>query len=188
MRLEKASHKAIKYACLNFHYASRVPSGANVGYSVFNNENKFCGVVVYGYPASPNILPQFNLNNGQFLELRRVALNGMQSFTSKVVSISLRLLRKDVPNCKVVVSYADKGQNHLGIIYQATNFYFIEESKSSGYEYFINGKWVHSRHGKSKIKRKLAGKRKYIYPLSKELIPLCKELSKPYPKKNAQEV
>ena len=30
------------------------------------------------------------------------------------------------------------------------------------------------------------GKRKYIYPLDKTLIPLCKSLSKPYPKKEQQ--
>jgi hypothetical protein len=31
------------------------------------------------------------------------------------------------------------------------------------------------------------GKRKYIYPLDKSLVPLCQSLAKPYPK-NASEV
>jgi len=35
--------------------------------------------------------------------------------------------------------------------------------------------------------RNRSGKRKYLYPLDKTLLPLCKSLSKPYPKK-AQEV
>ena len=34
MRLEKASYKAIKYACLNFHYAKSIPVNT-FGYSVF---------------------------------------------------------------------------------------------------------------------------------------------------------
>jgi hypothetical protein len=188
MRLEIASNKAVKYACMNFHYAKRIPSGANISYSVFNNNYEFCGVIIFGYPATPNILPQFNLKNGQVLELRRVALNSKHGLTSKVLAIAIRLVKKSCPLLKVLVSYSDKGQNHFGTIYQATNWYFIDESKSSGIEYLINGKWVHSRHGKGNVKRILPGKRKYIYPLDKSLIPLCKSLAKPYPKKelNAQ--
>jgi hypothetical protein len=183
MRLEIASQKAVKYACMNFHYAKRIPSGANISYSVFNDNSEFCGVIIFGYPATPNILPSFNLKNGQVLELRRVALNSKHGLTSKVLGIAMRLVKKSCPLLKVLVSYSDKGQNHFGTIYQATNWYFIDESKSSGIEYLINGKWVHSRHGKGNVKRILPGKRKYIYPIDKTLVPLCISLSKPYPKK-----
>ena len=186
MRLEKASYKAIKYACLNFHYAKRVPAGLNVAYSVFNDNDEFCGVVVYGYPASPNIVPEFDLSNGKVLELRRVALNSKHGITSQALGISMKLLKKDCPSLKLLVSYSDKGQNHYGTIYQATNWYFISESNSSGKEFFVNGKWVHSRHGKGQIQRQLPGKRKYIYPIDKGLVTLCKSLSKPYPKKEQQ--
>ena len=182
MRLEKASNKAIKYACMNFHYAKRIPASINVSYAVFNNKNEFCGVIMYGYPATPSINKQYNLKHGELLELRRVALNSKQNITSQALGISMRLIKKDCPTVKMLVSYSDKAQNHYGTIYQATNWFFLEESNSSGYEYYVNGKWMHSRHGKGDIKRKLAGKRKYIYPLDKTLIPLYKSLSKPYPK------
>ena len=36
MRLEKASFNAVKYACMNFHYAKRVPV-TRMSYSVFND-------------------------------------------------------------------------------------------------------------------------------------------------------
>ena len=188
MRLQKASQKAISYACLNYHYSKRIPMGKNVAYSVFNDKNEFCGVVVYGYPASPNLVSQFNLKNGQLLELRRVALNSKQNITSQVLGISMRLIKKDCPSVKMLVSYSDKAQNHYGTIYQATNWIFLEESESSGYEYLINNKWVHSRHGKGDIKRKLAGKRKYIYPLTKELRKVYQSMGKPYPKKLSEGV
>lgn len=183
MRLEIASYTAVKYACLNYHYSKRVPTGANVSFSVFNDKEEFCGVVVYGYPATPNIVPEFQLKNGNVLELRRVALNSKHGITSKVLGISMKILKKQCPSVKLLVSYSDKGQNHYGTIYQATNWYFISESKSSGVEFLVNGKWVHSRHGKGSTKRLLPGKRKYIYPLDKKLIPLCNSLSKEYPKK-----
>jgi hypothetical protein len=183
MRLEIASYKAIKYACLNYHYSKRVPTGLNISYSVFNDLEEFCGVIVYGYPATPSIGKQLNLRNGEILELRRVALNSKQKITSKALSISMRLIKKNCPSVKMLISYSDKGQNHYGTIYQATNWIYLEESESSGIEYFCNGKWVHSRHGKSNIKRKLSGKRKYVYPIDKKLIEEYKNKGKKYPKK-----
>lgn len=185
MRLEKASLKAIRYACMNFHYAKRVPSGGYIAYSVFNENNEWCGIIMYGYPATPNIAPELKLKNGQILELRRIALNSKQGVTSKALSISLRLIKKHCPLVQNIISYSDKGQDHYGTIYQATNWFYLGESNSSGIEFFINGKWVHSRHGKGEIKRKLPGKRKYLYPLTKQQIIICRLLSKPYPKKQA---
>ena len=188
MRLERAANKAIKYACMNYHYAKRIPASSNVSYAVFNDDNEFCGVIMYGYPASASLTTQFKLKHGELLELRRVALNSKQKITSQALGISMRLIKRDCPTVKMLISYSDKGQNHYGTIYQATNWIFIEESESSGYEYYVNGKWMHSRHAKGEIKRKLPGKRKYVYPLVKELIKELNLLKKPYPKKLSGEV
>ena len=59
MRLEKASYKAIKYACLKFHYAKSIPAAA-FGYSVFNKNNEWCGVICYGLGATNNLGKSFN--------------------------------------------------------------------------------------------------------------------------------
>jgi hypothetical protein len=212
MRLEKASNKAIKYACLNFHYAKSIPVNT-FGYSVFNKENEWCGVVLYGTGANNNLATQYNLNQGNVIELVRMALNGKQESTSKALSISLRLIKKDLPLVKLIVSYADKDQNHQGVIYQATNWFFVGFSmlNSKDSSWIINGKrfhgriisdWIKSKGGLNGLTRKdflkkyydsnaeefiTKGKIKYIYPIDKNLIALCKSLSKPYPK-NAQEV
>ena len=190
MRLEKASYKAVKYACLKFHYAKTVPV-TNISYSVFNNKNEWCGVICYGLGANFALGRAYGVVSGQFLELTRMALNGKQESTSKAMAISIKLLKKHKPLVKVLISYADKGQKHLGIIYQATNWMFVDESKSSGWEVFYENKWWHNRsiiarmnkeEIKNIIKRKKSGKYKYIYPLTKELRERCLELKKPYPK------
>lgn len=189
MILKKASTKAIRYACMNFHYAKAIPV-TSLAYSVFNKKNEWCGVITYGFGASANMGKPFGLKHGEYLELTRMALNGKQESTSKAMAVSLKLIKKDAPLVKLVISYADKGQNHIGIIYQATNWYFINESDSSGYEVFYKGKWVHDRVPnelpKSQRdllkKRKKSGKRKYIYPLKKEMLYLCNSLKKDYPK------
>ena len=189
MRLEKASYKAVKYACLKFHYAKTVPV-TNISYSVFNNNNEWCGVICYGLGANYRLGSTYGVVSGQFLELTRMALNGKQESTSKAMAISIKLLKKHKPLVKVLISYADKGQDHLGIIYQATNWIFVEQTDSSGIEVFYKGKWRHSRIlgsvSKNEInkiqKRKKSGKYKYIYTLTKELRTRCLELKKPYPK------
>lgn len=190
MRLEIASYKAIKYACMNFHYAKAVPVNT-VGFSVFNDKNEWCGVALFGTGASPQIGKQYNLAQGQVIEFVRMALNGKQKDSvSKIMSISLRLLYKKNPLVKLIVSYADQEQGHLGIIYQASNWYYLGEVKSPP---IIEGKHNKSMGGSIGAARKLLKrepkvyfpkpKHKYIYPLDKSLIPLCKSLSKPYPKK-----
>ena len=190
MRLEKASYKAIKYACRKFHYAKTVPV-TNISYSVFNNKKEWCGVICYGLGANYLLGKTYGVVSGQFLELTRMALNGKQESTSKAMAISIKLLKKHKPLVKILISYADKGQKHLGIIYQATNWYFVNETLSSGWEVFYENKWWHDRsimdrmtlkEKKNVIKRKKSGKYKYIYPLTKELKDRCLELKKPYPK------
>jgi len=202
MKLVKASYKAIKYACLNFHYAKTVPRNG-IGYSVFNDKNEWCGVIVYGYGANHHIGNQYNLKQGEVVELTRVALNGKQETTSKALAMSLKLIKKDIPLCKLVVSYADLDQNHIGTIYQATNWYFVgisNENKNSGF--LINGKKVHRRTVVGKCKRRgfpttienikkiyktddveayiTKGKVKYLYPLCNDTRQLCEKLKQDY--------
>ena len=202
MRLEIASHKAIKYACMNFHYAKSIPVNT-FGYSVFNDKGEWCGVILYGLGATPNIGSQYNLKQGQIVELVRMALNGKQKSTSQAMSISLKLLIKKLPLCKMVVSYADIDQNHTGTIYQATNWFYVGDcNQNTRTGFIINGKKVHNKSlhslGKSQslvgaqsidknaVEFISKGKRKYIYPIDKSLLPLCKSLSKPYPKQASE--
>ena len=192
MRLEKASAKAIKYACLKFHYSKVCPAHA-FGYSLFNNKEEWCGVILFGGGAGAFMGSPFGLRFGQYLELNRMALNGKQESTSKAMSIAMKLVKKHNPTAKLLISYADKGQDHYGTIYQATNWYFVDETKSSGEEVFYKGKWSHNRTPSSKLskeeyrklpKRKKSGKYKYIYPLDNSMKPMCLKMKKPYPKKD----
>lgn len=195
MRLEIASNKAIKYACMNFHYAKAVPN-VGLAYNVFNNLNEWCGVICYGIGATNNIAEPYNLKQGEVIELVRMALNGKQESTTKAMSISLRLLKKNAPNVKLIVSYADSEQNHFGTIYQATNWFYTGYSTDTNL--IVNGERKHRRTLGSKYGTcsavelrkkgfnvevlKTKPKWKYIYPLDKTLLPFCRSLSKPYPK------
>ena len=198
MRLEKASGQAIRFACRYYHYSKSTPQ-IRLGYSIFNDDNEWCGVVLFSNGANPSIAREFDLVQGQVIELVRMALNGKQSFTSQVLAAALREIKKDAPAVKIIVSYADRNQEHIGTIYQATNFLYIGEYANER-GIMMNGKLTHRRsinkkYGKSGIdwiKQNIdpdaeviigKSKIKYVYPLDKRLAKKLKGMSKPYPKK-----
>ena len=207
MRLTRATPKAIDYACKHFHYAKAVPVNT-VGYNVYNGADEWCGVILYGTGANRNLGTEYGLPQGGVLELVRVALNGKQEQTSMAVAMSIKQLKKDVPHCRLVVSYADCDQQHLGTIYQATNWIYVGLRDKGDYSFIIKGKKTHrktvhshmvvidgiKRHCPETIEavRKFIdaratiavteGKRKYLMPLDKKMRKQIVPLAKPYPK------
>lgn len=208
MRITRANTAAIKYACLHFHYAKRVPVNT-IGYNIYNNQDEWCGVVLFGTGANIHIGCEYELPQGGVLELVRVALNGKQECTSQAVAMSLKQLHKDCPLVQLIVSYADCDQNHLGTIYQATNWIYTGTNNIGDTGGFIiHGKLVHKRsiYGKWVIdngKRRMihqsledvrrfidpnaqdfrtAGKRKYLMPMNKQMRKKILPLAQPYPK------
>lgn len=211
MRISKATPKAVRYACMNFHYAKAVPS-ARFAYSVFNDKGEWCGVIIYGSGANNSIGKPFGLFQGEILELVRVALNGKQETTSQAVAMTLRKLHQDEPQIKMIVSYADLDQDHAGTIYQATNWLYLgimmQDSQDSSW--VVNGKryhgrvisdWVRSHGGLHGLTREqfihkyydenaypyiTKGKHKYIMVFDKKMRKKLLREVKPYPKKKEE--
>ena len=140
MTITNATKKATRYACMNFHYAKAIPIGG-ISYNIFNQNKEWCGVIIYSYGANPRIGMPYGLKQGEICELTRVALNGKQESTSQAVALSLKQLKKDAPLIRLVVSYADCDQNHIGTIYQATNWIYEGEKV----ENTIGGFLIHER-------------------------------------------
>lgn len=208
MKITLANSKAVSYACTHFHYAKAVPVNT-IGYNVYNNAGEWCGVVLFGTGATPNIGKPYNLPMGGVLELVRVALNGKQEATSQAVAMALKQLHKDAPLCRLVVSYADCDQHHLGTIYQATNWVYVgTHNKGQRGAFMVHGKKMHPKSvyahyvtidGKRQhcpqtleaVRKYLdpnatefitEGKRLYLMPMDKAMRRQILPLSKPYPK------
>ncbi len=201
MRLELASYKAVKYACLTFHYAKAVPLSL-CAFSVFNSAGEWCGCIVYSTGSNRHLGTKFGLRQGEVCELVRMALNGKQESTSKALSISLKLLKKFNPLLKLVVSYADCDQDHIGTIYQATNWIFEDKVQLNGgtAKWKVFGKVTHARTIGNRgwicnlawLRKNIdpkteavytTGKLKYLFPLTGAIKEKCLAVSKPYPKK-----
>lgn len=161
-----------------YHYSHKLPLFC-FAYNVYNDKNEWCGVICYGRGANPNIAKAYGLNQGEVLELVRVALNGKQETTSKAVAVSLKLVKKDCPTVKLIVSYADEAQGHKGIIYKASNWIYVGDTYSYSVIDPSTGKLEHARSMNLKYKgikhepfKRVTTdkpKHKYIYILDKRL-------------------
>jgi hypothetical protein len=106
---------------LEIHYAKRMPPISHC-FGLQRNGH-LLGIVTYGKPASRTLCdgvcgPEWSTN---VIELNRLCLlDNQPNDASRLVGASLKLL----PRPSVVVSYADTGHDHIGIIYQATNFLY----------------------------------------------------------------
>ena len=178
----------IKDWILRKHYAKRMPS-ISYCFELLNENNLTVGVCSFGKPASPSLCIGVcgEQNNKYVYELNRLITNDdlPKNATSFFVSKCLKMLPP-----LIIVSYADIGQNHIGFIYQATNFLFTGTTKERTDIGFENS--THSRHYDKNLdykanRKKRTSKNRYIYftGSKKQNKKWLKELNykiQPYPK------
>ncbi len=194
LKIGWATHEAAKYACENWHYSKCIPKNKLFKIGVWE-DNIFVGVVLFGYGATQHLGKPYNLTMQQCCELVRIALKKHINPVSKMLSISLKFLKKHNPGIKLVVSFADSTQGHHGGIYQATNWLYTGKTASAVFYRDPTGKlWHPRRASKNKIlgkrlvtkewKEELQGsKYRYIFPLCEETKKTILHLAKPYPKR-----
>lgn len=194
LRLDWCDHKAAKYSVEHWHYSRTMPTGKTTQIGVWEG-GRFIGAVIFGSGASSSLGTAYGLGVFEVCELVRVALTNHSAPVSRIVSIAIRMMRKNNPGIRLIVSFADPAHGHIGGIYQAGGWVFCGVSSPST-QYEINGKLVHSRKftssawwGKGAQKPanarpvRMPGKYRYLYPLDDEMRQRIAPLAKPYPKR-----
>tara|TARA_Y100001963_G_scaffold68467_1_gene95390 strand:+ start:1778 stop:2479 length:702 start_codon:yes stop_codon:yes gene_type:complete len=194
LKLDWVAIRAAKYACARWHYSETIPVGKKACIGVWEND-VFIGVIIYAHGVTPKLGNPYGLQQHQCIELSRVALKEHIAPVSRIVSISIKLIKRRFKNIKMLISFADPSEGHHGGIYQAMNWFYIGDT-TPGIEYEINGKRVHNRQyrgtvfgqPKSKlpshaIKKKTLGKHRYVLPLHNDMKPLLEKLRLKYPKR-----
>lgn len=169
------SHKAATFACENWHYSKKMTAGKVSCLGVWES-GRFIGSIVFGQSAAPQRGDPYGLKPTEVAELLRVALKNHVNEVTKIIAISIKMIKKKCPKLKLLVSYADPEQGHKGVIYKAGNWIFNGYSQS---KWTVKG--IHNRafDGSLVKARKRFGnnvkidrhkpKIKFIYPLTKEL-------------------
>ena len=203
-RLDWCSHEAAKHAVMRWHYSRAMPAAKLVRIGVWEGE-RFAGAILYGSGANRHIARPYGLKSTEVCELVRVALApGRKHPTSKCLAISLRMVKRQSPGLKLIVSYADTKEGHLGTIYQATNWIYLGGStqpylKIKGqivhprtvYEWYGKGgqkiEWLRANVDPNAERVAMKPKLKYVYSFDKALRAELTKQAKPYPKNDLQE-
>ena len=127
------------------HYSGKVVPNSTLHFGCFLDGNLH-GVMQYG--PSINKKGTINLveNTGwnEFIELNRMAFDDFlpKYSESRCIAISIRLIKKNAPQIKWIISFADGTQCGDGTIYRASGFKLVGVSKNAGI-CKLNGEVVH---------------------------------------------
>lgn len=122
--VKSVSPKAIRPIIAKYHYSKTFPDSTLFCFAGYLN-HKIAGVITFGMGAGKSqytaLIP--DIKQGEYCELTRLwSPDGMPKNTeSKLISLAIKMLP---PKIKLIVSFADPSRNHIGTIYQATNFYY----------------------------------------------------------------
>lgn len=126
------------------HYSGKVVPNSQLHFGAFL-DNQLHGVMSFG--PSLNKKGTINLVRGtgwnEFIELNRMAFDDYlpKNSESRCISIALKLIRKNAPHIKWVISFADGCQCGDGTIYRASGFKLIGIKKNTSM-------WINSQTNK----------------------------------------
>lgn len=122
---------------------------------ILGNSDKLIGCIIYGYPVGRSAVKSVidGLEKDECLELTRLFIHDGygSNIESYVMGQSFKWLKQNAPNIKMLLSYADPEQLHLGKIYQATNWLYQDcrdIQLMPNYSVSLSDnphKWIHSR-------------------------------------------
>lgn len=107
------------------HYSGKVVPNSTLHFGCFL-DGKLHGVMSYGSPILKSKVIGLVENTGwnEFLELNRMAFdNYLPKYSeSRCIAISIRMIKKNAPHIKWILSYSDGCQCGDGTIYRASGF------------------------------------------------------------------
>ena len=203
LRLAWCNHKAARWACERWHYSGTMPAGKRAEIGVWEDE-KFIGAIILTSGSGSSADGQrFGLaKHFEMAELQRVALTNHATQVSRLLSIAIKIFRKQSPGIKLIISFADTRQGHHGGIYQANGWIYTGLSSPGLEWHHPDGRIFHDRvispsgwvshYGKIKKnpapfdllkKVKTPGKHIYLLPLDPAVRLRIEARAKPYPKR-----
>jgi len=203
LRIDWATHAAAKYACENWHYSGCLPMPPLVKIGVWESE-KYIGCVLFGRGASPKLGAAYGLKQTECVELVRIAMTNHDAPVSRIVRLAVLFLKKNSPELRLIVSFADPNAGHHGGVYQAGNWIYCGQSAKKFDYVGPDGKTYLSRQvsesgvvrqfGKvTKVYKRsqckavpVPGKHRYLMPLDADMRARIMPLAKPYPKRAKQ--
>lgn len=141
------------------HYSKSFVQNSKLHFGCFLDE-KLHGVLSYGNPQDKNKVIHLVENTGwsEMLELNRMAFNDYlpKYSESRCIAISIKLIKKNAPHIKWILSYSNACVCGDGTIYRASGFFLTNVLKNQSLRE-INGKLVAKNYTNKKYYDKSKG-------------------------------
>ena len=129
------------------HYSGKVVNNSFLHFGAFLDK-KLHGVMSFGHSLDKVKTQKLVKNTGwnEFCELNRMAFDDYlpRNSESYCIGKALRLLKKNAPHLKWVISFADGCSCGDGTIYRASNFILTQIKKNNAIYVNDNGDKVHT--------------------------------------------
>jgi len=116
------------------HYSGKVVTNSTLHFGCFL-DNQLHGVMSYGSPMVKSKVIHYveNTKWNEFLELNRMAFDDYlpKYSESRCIAISIKLIKKNAPHIKWILSFADGNLCGDGTIYRASGFKLIGVNKNT---------------------------------------------------------
>lgn len=190
-----------------YHYSGVGFKKSHINLGIFRHEDELMvGVLQWGVSYQDSIkLNRYvkeNINKEEYLELNRFSMADSEerNSESQAISLGIKWIKMNMPEIKLLVSYAGRKEGNYGYIYQATNWEYLGYFISEGF-WFLDGEERHlatvwsryCRYGNqelgfteglcdmySDVRKTWTKQFIYIQRLDKRLTPAIEPL--PYPK------
>lgn len=176
------------------HYSHGCHNGPSPCYALFDGDN-LIGCLMFATPCSENVRASVfgEKYKDCVTELHRLHILDCtpKNTESWFISRCLKLLKKDKPQIKAVLTFSDLTEGHSGTIYKATNAYRLGTTGRARFYRDKDGRLRHPRQNGVNITEEMAkergwtseireAKNRYLYLLpsskveKKHLIKMCK--------------
>lgn len=112
------------------------------GFGLYENDS-IIGVILYGNPTAPTTLDICGKGNRkEVIELTRLWIKDGTPINTESFFIgnTIKKIKK-----KIIIAFADPEYNHIGVIYQATNFIYTGRSDRGGNVIAIRNNKIHNK-------------------------------------------
>lgn len=127
------------------HYSGKVVPNSKLHFGVFYN-NRLHGAMQFGSPMDKRKV--IGLVEGtkwnEMLELNRMAFDEYlpKNSESRCLAVAFRLIKKNAPHIKWILSFSDATASGDGTIYRATGFLLTQIRKNTGMYIFPDGERI----------------------------------------------
>jgi hypothetical protein len=121
-----------------YHYSGKIVNNSSLHFGAFL-DNKLHGVMSFGSPLDKRkVLPLVHTSDNEtclwneMLELNRMAFDDVlpKNSESRCIAIAFKLIKKNAPHIKWILSFSDATQCGDGTIYRASGFSLTQISPS----------------------------------------------------------